>query len=967
MDSTKRKLQQQFVSALLTSLGAKDRFNIAFCDVQCNWLFDKSTKASAEPIAKAERTLADRLSLGWTNLDRMVQSILTKANKNSHIIYVGDGISTTHDANPQEFVRRLQKLTADKTTGTFHAVSVGNSFESVALKGLASQGGGSVRKIRGESTPQQVAFELLNEIAQPGIRDLRVEFRGIDVAAVYPKQLPNLPIGTQQIIVGRYLPGGNQDQAGEVVVTGVRNGEQVRFAAPIRLAEAEAGNSFIPRLWARAHIGNLLDQGPSPVTQDEIISLSEEFHLITPYTSLLVLESDQDRERFGVKRRFQMRDGERFFTKGRDDGNFELLREQMKRAGDWRLNLRRRTLLELAKLGRNPQQFSRYNRAWNGFDGYAMVTSRFGVVGGMGGGFGGAMGGGGGFSGERVKRLGEIDKLGDLVPQLEEAEEADGELVASATKSELAKSLPEFYESDMDELLTQGGYGLSQLNNESRQQASLGGRFEGFDRGIALSRTYSRNRNLQYSAWIEQLFPSPPAAPKSSQSPQTTWQGRALKISQQLTTANQIRLAAQAGLDIRVRTYNWDPYWRRVSSVTDQATLFAKDRWLEQAWWNGLPNRLSWCSEKLRGQASFPLRGGRQRTATAEDLKQFRPGQVSAPASGYHISYSRYQVELSTPDPEKPNLVRLKLTQSQAPTKFPNYTLVEIDTDRQIVLSQQRILRGKITSTTRYRGFTKVASVHWPTVIEQLDRDGVVITRTLQSVKLLPAAEYGKAYQARRPDNRFVILNEPLPAVRVAERVRAQGKAKLEHSLVLLRRELERQKWQAASKLFAEFAQHLPNQPIVDWAQAELFLSARKNEDARQLLKKKLPALLNDPSGHNYQLVDRLLNRLNSVVDANEFLTMLEQAKPMYSGYPIQLEPQPTVANWSAQPPEAPQQLTEMIRGLSMASWRGRQAQVFQQLGRTAEEQEARKRIATDSSLGPECTLGLCRYAVPKR
>ncbi|HUG18135.1 MAG TPA: sigma-70 family RNA polymerase sigma factor, partial [Planctomycetaceae bacterium] len=45
-------------------------------------------------------------------------------------------------------------------------------------------------------TPMSIALELLNEMAQPGLRDLKVEFRGVRVAAVYPEQLPNLAAGT---------------------------------------------------------------------------------------------------------------------------------------------------------------------------------------------------------------------------------------------------------------------------------------------------------------------------------------------------------------------------------------------------------------------------------------------------------------------------------------------------------------------------------------------------------------------------------------------------------------------------------------------------------------------------------------------------------------------------------------------------------------------------------------------------
>ena len=169
---------------------------------------------------------------------------------------------------------------------------------------------------------------------QPGLSDLKVEFRGIEVAAVYPQRLPNLAAGTQQIIVGRYLPTG-ENQSGEIVITGKRNGEAVRFASRITMDNADTSNSFIPRLWARKQLDFLLEQGSNSFIQDDVIALSEEFHIMTPYTSLLVLETDADRERFGVKRRFQMRDGERFFAEGRSKASFELLQKQMK-AG-WKL------------------------------------------------------------------------------------------------------------------------------------------------------------------------------------------------------------------------------------------------------------------------------------------------------------------------------------------------------------------------------------------------------------------------------------------------------------------------------------------------------------------------------------------------------------------------------------------------------------------------------------------------------
>ncbi|MEK6258550.1 MAG: VIT domain-containing protein [Planctomycetota bacterium] len=450
MDSEKRKQQAEFVATVLSSLGADDRFLLAAADVGTEWAFAEPAAPSAENIAKANNFLDQRASLGWTNLDRAFAEVIKKAPADAQVIYVGDGIVSAGDTDPARFVKRLGQLLGEKVTRTFHAVTVGNITESVVLKGIATVGGGSVRSIGGEQTSLVVAKELLNEIAQPGLRDVNVEFKGVKVAAVYPERLPNVAAGTQQILVGRYLPEG-KDQVGEIIVTGKRGGESVRYAARINFkdAEAEEGNSFIPRLWARGHLDHLLAQGQAAAVKDDIIGLSEQFHIITPYTSLLVLETDADRERFGVKRRYEMRDGERFFAEGRNNANFELVQQQMKRAGDWRLGIRRQVLRSLAGLGRNPQMFQQqvqvlnemarvsggggYLGDYNGPVSYSGAAPASGPMGGSYWGFAGRAGGGGNgrfdvddeFEGSLMDRAKGMLFLGDgLVDLLDREEQA---------------------------------------------------------------------------------------------------------------------------------------------------------------------------------------------------------------------------------------------------------------------------------------------------------------------------------------------------------------------------------------------------------------------------------------------------------------------------------------------------------------------------------------------------------------
>jgi hypothetical protein len=273
MDNDKRKQQAAFVTAMLAALGPDDRFQLAAADVGTTWLAAEPLAANEQSIEKALTFLNDRISLGWTNLDRAIDDVLKKSPEHAQVIYIGDGIVSAGDTDPAGFVRRLEKRVKsqpESSRRTLHAVAVGNSHEMVALRGIARVGGGSIRTIQGEQTPASVASELLIELTQPSLRDVQVEFRGVKVAALYPESLANVPAGTQHILVGRYLPTG-KDQTGEVVVTGRRGDEKVRYAATIRFHDAEEGNSFIPRLWARGHLDLLLSQGNSETIRSEII------------------------------------------------------------------------------------------------------------------------------------------------------------------------------------------------------------------------------------------------------------------------------------------------------------------------------------------------------------------------------------------------------------------------------------------------------------------------------------------------------------------------------------------------------------------------------------------------------------------------------------------------------------------------------------------------------------------------
>ena len=916
MDSQKRKQQGQFVTSVLATLGPRDRFNLAACDVNCDWLHDTPVEPTEDAIAGAIGWLDERISLGWTDLDRMATSVLKRLSDTTHVVYIGDGVVTAGDADPQTFANRLKRLTGDQRMGTFHAVSIGSSFESRVLKAVARIGGGSVRHIVGKQTPQQVAFELLNEIAQPGLRNLKVEFRGLQVAAVYPDSLPNLPAGTQQILVGRYLPQG-EEQAGEIVITGERGGERVSFNSRLKLADAETGNSFIPRLWARAHLDQLLEEGTSTLVQDQIIALSEEFHIITPYTSLLVLETDEDRERFGVKRRYQMRDGERFFADGRDDATFELRQQQIKRAGDWRLNLRRQILAELTRLGRDPRMFEHFDPRLMDISVMGSLSSfdsqhAWGSYGGSGGSADGSL---------QLARAMPLSSRwgGDLNGLVDSLVKSESDKLSSSDESydggrfnmnivdwesNSRKSALDF-DFDVSDLQafsgparagalqrTEDGYffkqkaqgffsrrGLFDARRDLRNAAVLSPqeRFQPMFRGRYVG------SSSNYVRWLNTLYPTVPPQPAEPKPlPESTWPAAAIDLSRSLV--QEITLDA-GGIEVIRQNKSADPRWNRETGASGQLELLSPKQWLSFSENVTAQTLVHWCDNQQRGAYSRAFHTGRVRKSTSRDLESLVPGLRAFAVKPLHESYRRYDVKLERPADDRVVMIL---------TNVGSSSVVEqrfvIDTDRNVILSAERRADNKIASSTKYQDYFESAGSWWPAKVETFDAQGRRTSVTTQTVRNLKPAAFARRISQEMPDRDTTqLLPMVLPTVRKAEVAAADGSADFEHRLVLLLNASRIQNWEVVFKQLAEMEKLAGGKPGIVWIRAGVLAAARKNDDVRQLLLEQADWLVAEKRVDEFFLAKYVLGQTGQIADQNEVLRLLERLRPLF-------ERQPTVA-----------------------------------------------------------------------
>lgn len=953
MDDEHRSTQDEFIASLLMSLGSEDQFNLAACDVECDWVFDEmqspvsvasSRRADSDDDDErwrleatntefAREFLANRVSLGWTDLDRAFASVLERADENTHVVYIGDGVVTAGSADPDEFVNRLQRLTRD-CESTFHAVTVGSSYETVVLKSIASVGGGSFRQVNAEQGPQDIAKELLSEITQPGLTDLNVEIRGLRVARMYPEELPNIAAGTQHIIIGRYLPEG-RDQRGEVVVTGKRGDESIRYKARFTLADAEQGNSFIPRLWARAHLDQLLSQGRSTEIQDEVIALSEEYHIMTPYTSLLVLESDADRERFKVKRRFLMRDGEKFFAEGRKKANYELIQKQMKLAGLWRQNLRTKILKSFTGMGRdasllNPwqlaQQWSRGRAKYgkdSGFGNYGWSEGRRRDVQSL----------REDLEHSRDERDSSDDDYdeedseqppdaaempadsdpADSDPLSMDDAKADMESPAETPPAQEAEGDMDFADARRSEPSANMGYTTTPPNEIElfaysktegypgatyQLSAGLTGiqsqvfSFDGF--GIRYDQAGGPGRPAavpQTTAWLVNLFPQVGPANTQVVEKASTWPEDAIELSNSLLRIES--LATIHGLEVDQTTTTHDPRWDRVSSIAGHRYLNSKDRWLNHPTTPGSTPYLYFCDADQRGVYSQTMLLGRVRKSEPSDRATPNLPAADHSLRPLHKTFSHLTAKVEDADEN-----RKRLMLSHVDYEFR----ILIDTERHVILETEEHRNGRQQNRVVFSEFRKVAGRDWaskitthrnisdaPLPAPRADDEPTLhlVSETALDFRVLNEAAFARRYDTELVDKpRVQFLQVPLPDTADAREARTGGKADFEDHIVLADYFHHSGQWRRVKEHITAMETLAGEDKPGMWFVRNAMLREIDRESMRVRIVERARELAAEPSPDDLSLAGFLFGQTQQITAYNEQLEILNTLKPVYDRQP---------------------------------------------------------------------------------
>ena len=290
MDGSKIVQAKEALKYVLDHLKPEDRFNII--------AFSTGSQQFARGLQPAGRAgaAADWVSglraEGGTNIELALLEALASTDRErpTILIFLTDGLPTEGVTDSNQILRDVNA--AAPSNVRLFTFGVGDDVDTILLDSLAEDNHGASAYVRPDERIDEKVSAFYAKVNAPVLADLSLDFGNVLVSDVYPDPLPDLFVGSQLVLVGRYRDGGEAT----ITLRGAVNGEDRVFEYGGQTFRQSGGNDFLPRLWATRKIGYLLNQirlkGENAEWVQTIVNLSVRYGIVTPYTSYLITEGE---------------------------------------------------------------------------------------------------------------------------------------------------------------------------------------------------------------------------------------------------------------------------------------------------------------------------------------------------------------------------------------------------------------------------------------------------------------------------------------------------------------------------------------------------------------------------------------------------------------------------------------------------------------------------------------------------
>lgn len=167
---------------------------------------------------------------------------------------------------------------------------IGSSVNRYLMDSMAKAGRGTVAYLGNNESAADIMDLFFERISHPALTDIAINWHGLNVSEVFPKQLPDLFPGRPVIITGKYSGTAN----GTISLLGNVGGQRVEMRIPLK--NDSTAHPGLPAVWARNKIAALADEAilqPSDKLVDSIKQVALDHDLMSAFTAFVAVDASR--------------------------------------------------------------------------------------------------------------------------------------------------------------------------------------------------------------------------------------------------------------------------------------------------------------------------------------------------------------------------------------------------------------------------------------------------------------------------------------------------------------------------------------------------------------------------------------------------------------------------------------------------------------------------------------------------
>lgn len=283
-------------------LRPQDRFNVISFAGEEHLMESGLIAADEKGRRRGEAFIKQLKPVGGTNINQSLIASMGQFSEGDRsrpkiLVFMTDGLPTVGVTNVSQIIDNVRK--ASKPGVRLFTFGVGYDVNTALLDKLASENGGVADYVEPKEDLEVKVSNFFTKVNHPVLTNLKLDMSTAQVDLVYPRAIPDLFRGSQVTLIGRYRNEANLISV-RLTLTGDSGGSTRTYhydelSFPVR----NESNEYLPRLWATRRVGWLMEQvrsnGEQKELRDEIIDLGTRYGIVTPYTSYLALEPENQR------------------------------------------------------------------------------------------------------------------------------------------------------------------------------------------------------------------------------------------------------------------------------------------------------------------------------------------------------------------------------------------------------------------------------------------------------------------------------------------------------------------------------------------------------------------------------------------------------------------------------------------------------------------------------------------------